>query len=167
MPVGTPVDVSSIRNILDTFKQTGWRCSSRQFCYCVIGGLDVAQRIRCWPQAFRFMPPRSGLSRSDFVLWPIASLAAVQQRVRNRVIGRAIQAHGPECPPRDPTPRRRVLQIGGACDQLLTGAGSFRLGLAHLIPRLTRGSAGRCGIARTSKQFFSATPTPARATTTR
>jgi hypothetical protein len=70
MPVGTPADVSSSRNILDTFKQTGWRCSSRQFCYCVIGGLDVAQRIRCWPQAFRFMPPRSGLSRSDFVLWP-------------------------------------------------------------------------------------------------
>jgi hypothetical protein len=47
MPVGTPVDVRSSRNILDTFKQTGWRCSPRQFCYC------VAQRIRCWPQAFR------------------------------------------------------------------------------------------------------------------
>jgi len=33
------------RNIIGTFKQTGWRYSSRQFCYCVIGGVDVARRI--------------------------------------------------------------------------------------------------------------------------
>ncbi len=137
MPVGTPVDVSSSRNILDTFKQTGWRCSSRQYCYCVIGGLDVAQRIRCWPQAFRFMPPRSGLSRSDFVLWPIASLAAVQQRVRNRVMRSCDPSPWPGMSPTRSDATQARAPIGGACDQLLTGAGSFRLGLAHLIPRLT------------------------------
>src|SRR5262252_3047698 len=99
MPVGTPVDVSSSRNILGTFKQTGWRCSSRQFCYCVIGGVDVARRIGVLApdhlavrllivlplsppyrrpvdrsQASRLTPPRSGLERSDFVHWPTTSV---------------------------------------------------------------------------------------------
>src|SRR5271169_1228615 len=32
--------------MLDTFKHTGWRYSSRQLCNCVIGGVDVAHRIR-------------------------------------------------------------------------------------------------------------------------
>ena len=32
--------------MLGTFKHTGWRYSSRQLCNCVIGGGDVAHRIR-------------------------------------------------------------------------------------------------------------------------
>jgi hypothetical protein len=32
--------------MLGTFKHTGWRYSSRQLCNCVIGGVDVAHRIR-------------------------------------------------------------------------------------------------------------------------
>ena len=76
-------------------KQTGWRYSSRQFCYCVIGGVDVARRIGVLApghlavrllirvdlvthyrspvdrsQDSRLTSPRSGLERSDFVLWP-------------------------------------------------------------------------------------------------
>jgi hypothetical protein len=32
--------------MLGTFKHIGWRYSSRQLCNCVIGGVDVAHRIR-------------------------------------------------------------------------------------------------------------------------
>ena len=34
------------RNIYSTFKQTGLRYSSSQFCHCVVGRVDVARRVR-------------------------------------------------------------------------------------------------------------------------
>jgi hypothetical protein len=39
------------RNTYGTFKQTGLRYSSSQFCHCVIGRVDVVRRVRGgWPQ---------------------------------------------------------------------------------------------------------------------
>ena len=39
------------RNTYGTFKQTGLRYSSSQFCHCVIGRVDVVRRMRGgWPQ---------------------------------------------------------------------------------------------------------------------
>jgi hypothetical protein len=41
--------------------------SAPGICYCVIGGVDVARRIRGLTPGPWVTPPRSGLARSDFV----------------------------------------------------------------------------------------------------
>ena len=108
------------RNTYGTFKQTGLRYSSSQFCHCVIGRVDVVRRVRGgWPQmillffimrctpiirelivatryrcplhrlpASRLLLPRSGLERSDFVLWPEGEVAAGAQHFRFRRLSR-------------------------------------------------------------------------------
>ena len=86
--------------MLGTFTHTGWRYSSRQLCNCVIGGVVLARRssdhlavrlliVLTSPHTYRspvdrvtgprLSPPRSGLSRSDFVLWHTASVSATQR----------------------------------------------------------------------------------------
>ena len=56
--------------------------------------------------------PRSGLSRSDLVLWPMTSVSAVRQMSGVEVIAEvgSIEARGfcsSRCSPRCATPRRR------------------------------------------------------------
>ena len=90
--------------MLGTFTHTGWRYSSRQLCNCVIGGVVLARGssdhlavrlliVLTSPHSYRSPvdrvtglsapAPRSGLSRSDFVLWPMTSDSALRRYFRN------------------------------------------------------------------------------------
>ena len=82
------------------FKQTDWRHRQVQFCHSVSGSTSLAESgtgpradctptQACWSRDHvdspalssrlaadsRLLPPRSGLERSDFVLWPCLLVA--------------------------------------------------------------------------------------------